>query len=72
MIVDTSALAAILFLDSEAALYTQMIHSARQVQISPGNFLELSLVIESPAGPEASRQSSDMFLRRAGIVVEDV
>ena len=69
MILDTSALAAILFLEPEAALYTKLIHGADRALISAANFLELSIVIENQMGPEAGRQC-DIFFRRAGIVIE--
>jgi ribonuclease VapC len=69
MIVDTSALAAILFAEPEAAHYTKVIHDADRCLISTGNFLELSIVVEGQLGTDALRQC-DMFLRRASIVVE--
>jgi ribonuclease VapC len=69
MILDTSAIAAILFLEPEAALYTQLIHAADCARISAANLLELSIVIESQIGPEAGRQC-DIFFRRAGIIIE--
>jgi ribonuclease VapC len=69
MILDTSALAAILYGEPEAALYTQLIHDADRCLISAANFLELCIVIESQIGPDASRQC-DVFLRRADIIIE--
>ncbi len=69
MILDTSALAAVFFGESEAALYTQIIHDADRCLISAGNFLELSIVIEAQIGTEALRQC-DMFFRRARIAIE--
>jgi ribonuclease VapC len=69
MIVDTSALTAILFGEPEAALYIQLIHAADRCLISVGNFLELSMVIETQIGPDGARQC-DTFLRRAGMTVE--
>ena len=69
MIVDTSALAAILFGEPEAGLFTQLIHGANRCMISAASFLELAIVIESQIGPDASRQC-DIFFRRAGIVIE--
>lgn len=71
MILDTSALAAILFAEPEAARYTQVIHDADICRISAANFVELSIVIESQIGPEAGRQC-DTFLRRAGVLIEPV
>jgi ribonuclease VapC len=71
MILDTSALAAILFGEREAELFTRRIYEADSCLMSAGNFLELSIVIESQIGYEGSRQC-DMFFRRAGIVIEPV
>jgi ribonuclease VapC len=69
MILDTSALVAVLFGEPEADAFTQLIHDAERCLISAGSFLELSIVIERQAGPEAARQC-DMFFRRAGIIIE--
>ena len=69
MILDTSALVAVLFGEPEAALYAQLIHDADRCLISAGSFLELSIVIERQTEPEADRQC-DLFFRRAGIVIE--
>jgi len=69
MILDTSALAAILFGEPEAARYTQLIHDADRCLISVANFVEFCIVIESQIGPDAGRQC-DVFFRRAGILIE--
>ena len=69
MIVDTSALAAILFREPEAPSFTKIIHDAGRCLISAGNFLELSIIVETQLGTDALRQC-DMFLRRAAIIVE--
>lgn len=71
MIVDTSALAAILFGEPEAERYIGIIHRADHCLISVANFVELALVVESQLGLEAGRQC-DVFFRRAGIVIEPV
>jgi ribonuclease VapC len=71
MILDTSALAAILFGEPEAARYTQLIHDTDHCLISAANFVELAIVIEGQIGPDAGRQC-DIFFRRAGILVEPV
>ncbi len=52
MILDTSAVVAIMYGEPEAALYTQLIHDADRCLISAGNFLELSMVIEAQLGPD--------------------
>jgi len=69
MILDTCALVAVLFAEPEADAFTRLIHDAERCLISAGSFLELSIVIERQAGPEAASQC-DMFFRRAGIIIE--
>jgi ribonuclease VapC len=69
MILDTSALVAVLFGEPEADPYIRLIHNADRCLISAGTFLEFSIVIERQTGPEVARQC-DMFFRRAGIIVE--
>jgi ribonuclease VapC len=69
MILDTSALVAILFREPEAELFTRLIHSTSNNRISAGTCLELAVVLERQAGLEADRQR-EMFFRRAGITVE--
>lgn len=71
MILDTSALAAILFGEPGGARYTQLIHDADRCLISVANFVELCTVIETQIGPDAGRQC-DVFFRRAGILIEPV
>ena len=69
MILDTSALVAILFREPEAELFTRLIHSTQNNRISTGTCLELAAVLERQAGTEADRQR-EMFFRRAGITIE--
>jgi len=69
MILDTSALVAVLFREPEAETYARLIHGADRCLISAGNYLELSIVLERQAEPEADRQC-EMFFRRAGIAIE--
>ncbi|MBV8681361.1 MAG: type II toxin-antitoxin system VapC family toxin [Caulobacteraceae bacterium] len=71
MIVDTSALVAILYGEPEGPEFTRLIHDAPVCRISVANLVELSMVIERQLGPDAARQA-DAFLRRAGVVVEPV
>ena len=71
MIVDTSALVAILFLEPDGTKYEQSIHDADHCRLSAGNFLELFMVIERQAAPGMAHQA-EMFLSRAGIAVEPV
>ena len=71
MIVDTSAMVAILYRQPEAAAFAQAIHDADICRISVANHVELSMVIESQLGTQGTRQM-EAFVRRAGIVVEPV
>jgi ribonuclease VapC len=69
MILDTSALVAILFREPEAALFAGLIHDADRCLISSGSYLEFSIVMERQTEPDAERQR-DIFFRRAGIIIE--
>jgi ribonuclease VapC len=71
VILDTSALIAILYDEPERVEFARLIHDAESCRISVANFVELSMVVESQIGPEAGRQV-DMLFRRTGIVVEPV
>ncbi len=71
MILDTSALVAVLYGEPERERFAQLIHDADSCRISVASFLELSMVIENQLGAEASRQV-DTFFRRTGIVIEPV
>ncbi|WP_457810967.1 type II toxin-antitoxin system VapC family toxin [Sinorhizobium meliloti] len=71
MIVDTSALVAILYREPEAASFVNYIHDAETTRISVANYVELSMVVESQLGSDGMRQA-EAFFRRAGIIVEPV
>ncbi|MBT2189411.1 type II toxin-antitoxin system VapC family toxin [Sphingobium nicotianae] len=71
MIVDTSALVAILYGEDEAAQFTRIIRDATICRLSVASFLELTMVVESQLGPEATR-NAETFIRRAGILIEPV
>ena len=71
MIIDTSALVAILYREPEAETFAQAIHDADACRISVASHVELTMVIESQLGPEGTRQT-EAFFRRAGIVIEPV
>src|SRR3546814_20020903 len=66
MILDTSALVAILYREPEAATFAQAIHDADACRISVASYVELSMVIERQLGPEGMRQT-EAFFRRPGI-----
>ncbi len=69
MILDTSALIAILYREPEAEAFVQRIHEAETCRMSVATWLELAIVVERQLGSEGMRQA-EAFLRRAGIVIE--
>lgn len=71
MIIDTSAMVAILYREDEAEEFAKRIHDADICRISVANYVELSMVIENQLGPEGMRQA-EVFFRRAGIAIEPV
>jgi ribonuclease VapC len=71
MILDTSAMVAILYREPEADDFVRLIHDAEVCRISVASYVELSMVIENQLGPEGMRQT-ETFFRRAGVVIEPV
>jgi ribonuclease VapC len=71
MIIDTSAVAAILLEEPEADSFVRLIHRAEVTRISVATYVELSMVLESLLGPEGMRQA-EAFFRRSEIVIEPV
>ncbi|MGC2413622.1 MAG: type II toxin-antitoxin system VapC family toxin [Stellaceae bacterium] len=71
MIVDSSALVAILRDEPEAAACLRAIYAAGQCRISAANFLEAAIVIDAGRSPVASRRLDDL-LRESGIAIEPV
>ena len=69
MILDSSALLAILFHEEDAAIYARAIHDADFCSISAATFVELCIVIESATGDAGIRQC-DLFLQGNEIAVE--
>lgn len=68
MIVDTSALFAILAKEPERELFTRMIGEAQDARISAATLVELRVVVESRFGPQ-KRRSLDALLRTLEIEV---
>jgi ribonuclease VapC len=66
MVIDTSALLAILFDEPERRAFNEAIESAETRLISAASFVEVSIVIESRYGPDGIRDL-DLYLSRAGI-----
>ena len=71
MIVDTSALIAILRDEPEAPACAKAIEAASGRRISAANFVEAAIVIDASRDPVASRRFEDL-VREAQIVVEPV
>ena len=71
MIVDSSAILAILFAEPDAAVFAKAISEADACKISAATFVEVAVVVEAQTKDRGSRQL-DAFLRRAGFVIEPV
>jgi ribonuclease VapC len=71
MILDTSAVVAILRDEPDAALFAHAIAEAGARRLSAVNFVEAAAVIDGSRDPIASRRFDD-FLREAGVAVEAV
>jgi ribonuclease VapC len=71
VILDTSALVAILFGEPEAEEFARLILEADVCRLSVVNHVELSIVLERQARPEAAHQA-EAFLRASLVVVEPV
>ncbi len=71
MIVDTSAILAILYQEEDATYYAKAIAYAQNCRLSSANFLETAINIDLIGDAEASRQL-DTFIRRAKIEIAPV
>jgi len=71
MIVDTSALVAILYQEGDAETFVRAINAAPVCRLSVVNLVELSMVIEAQLGAEGAQQL-DALVRRADVVIEPV
>jgi len=71
MIVDTSALVAILFDESDAQAYARAIAGAETSRLSAASFVETAIVVEAQA-KNGGRGQFDALIRRAGIIIEPV
>ncbi len=71
MIVDTSALIAILRDEPEAMAYARAIAKAGNRRLSAANYVETAAVIDSSHDPVASRRFDDL-VREAELVIEAV
>jgi ribonuclease VapC len=71
VIIDTSALVAILRAESDAPSLLEAIRANLPRRISAGTYLELGVVIDGAGDPIASRRL-DAFLERMSIIIEPV
>ena len=71
MIIDTSAIVAILFNEDDAQVYAEAISLADCCRVSAATFVEAAIVVESQTKNNGSRQL-DAFIRRAAISIEPV
>ena len=71
MVIDTSALVAILTGEPESRKFIEVIEATEARLISAATFVEISMVIESRHGAEGSR-ALDLFLARAEVEVAHV
>lgn len=71
MIVDSSAIVAILRAEPDAARYAAALEAAPARQISAANWLEAAIVISDPADPVTARRF-DEFVRDAALRIEPV
>jgi len=69
VIIDSSALVAIMFAEIDAAVYAGAIQSARERRISAGNYVETAAVVDGRRDPVISRRFYDL-LREANIIIE--
>ncbi len=71
MILDTSAIVAILRNEPEAVVFARSIERAKVCRVSAANYVEAAAVIDGSRDPIASRRFDDFF-QVAGIVIEPV
>jgi ribonuclease VapC len=71
MIVDTSAIVAILRDEPEAEAFAEAIEAARIRRVSAANYVESAAVIDGSRSPIASRRFDDFF-QEASLIIEAV
>ena len=68
MVIDASAVIAILLAEDDAERYTRAIEAAARPRISAASYLEAAVVIDN-RGDVLAQREFDRFIRRAGIEV---
>ncbi len=71
MIIDTSAVIAILFDEDDARIYAEAITTADSCRMSAATFVETAIVVEGQTRDRGGRQL-DAFIRRASVGIEPV
>jgi ribonuclease VapC len=71
MILDTSAIVAILQDEPESPALAQAVEDNRPVKVSAANWLETAVVVDGNRSPALSRRFEE-FLREAGVEIEPV
>ena len=71
MIIDTSAIIAVLFNEDDAHDYAEAISRADSCRISAATLVETAIVVEAQTRNKGGRQL-DAFIRRASITIESV
>jgi ribonuclease VapC len=71
MVLDTSALAAILFSEPDAGFFEGVLSDASPLRISAATLVEISMVVESKLGDAGSREL-DLLLYKTGVEVAPV
>lgn len=71
MIIDTSAIIAVLFNEDDAEVFAQSISQSDSRRMSAATFVEAAIVVETQTKSNGSRQL-DAFLRKADIAIEPV
>lgn len=71
MVIDTSALIAVLFDEAERATFVDLLAADPRRLVSAGTLLELGLVVEARRGEAAGREL-DLLLHRLGVTVVPV
>ncbi len=71
MIIDTSAIFAILYAEPDASRFANRIDSASRRSISAGTYIEAAIIAERHRSPITIRRFDD-FMREARIVIEPV
>ena len=71
MILDTSAIVAILQDEPESPVFARALEDNRPVRVSAANWLEAAVVVDGNRSPALSRRF-DEFLREAGVEIEPV